>query len=600
MRAACLVALLTPCLAASGAAAWALPDPEDDWLEIVSPGFVLTSNANARKTRQIAEAFAGFQGALRLIQPGLRHETPLPVRVFAFRSEEDYAPYRSLVGGDPEGIAGHFFGHPWAYFLFLEAYPERTDPLRVVYHEYVHAHLANNFTGLPLWLNEGLAEYFSTLEQRGGEIVLGAPPEGRLRWLRDHSFVPMSQLFAVTRASADYNERDRRGTFYSQSWLVVHFLLTDRTRGRAAGSFFRRVSGGEDPDSALRETMGLGLAELEKQLRGYVNSPTFPILRVPAAALGERAALETRPIPDAIALYRLGTYLALADHPQAVEHLKAAVAEVPDAWATLGLLAIQGREPEAAARHFARALEEGAAEALSYFLHAETLLRGSGATDPDRVEAARASLGRALEIDPELAEARALLGRTHLAPAGSRAEEAVAHLERALAALPGRSDIAYNLALARLDAGDRTGAEHLLTHAIAPANARLAERLRDELDRSSIVGRVNDAVTEGSLQEVEATLVAALAETSDGGLKVQLEERLREVRSRLELEDLVRRYNEAISLANASRLREARRELVSIRDELSALAGDPMVGIEAASLAAELRSILDRIDAALR
>lgn len=579
----------------SAAGARALPDPGDDWLQVETPGFVLTSNAKEAKTRELAEAFAGFQAALRLVQPGLRHETPVPVRIFAFRTEKDYAPYRAVLGGDPEGVAGHFFGHTWIYFIFLEAYPGRHDALPIVYHEYVHAHLANNFGRLPLWLNEGLADYFSTLERRKGEIVVGTPPEGRLESVRATTFLPMAQLFAVTEDSPEYNERERRGLYYAQSWLVVHYLLTDPDRGRAAGAFFRRVSEGEDADAALRATMGFGLDDLQSHLRAYANSRTMPILRIPVAALGETPDLEVEPIPDAVALYRLGTYLAFAERPEAVEHLRAATGGAPDAWATLGMLAGRGAVPGDPASLFARAFEGGAGEALSFFLHARWILEGSGEIDADRIETARASLRRALGLDPSFAEARALLGGSYLRGPEPAAEAAATHLERALEALPGRADIAYNLALAKRALGDTETVMRLLDRVIAPADPELANRLRGELARSRIVERVNESLVGGSLDEAEAALEEALAEATDPRLKSELEDRLREVRGQRRLGDLVDRYNQAVALANVGRLQDARKELLAIREALAALGQEPGLMLQAASLAAEVGRTLREI-----
>ena len=34
----------------------------------------------------------------------------------------------------------------------------------------------------------------------------------------------MKTLFAASEDSADYNETDRQGRFYAQSWLLTHFL----------------------------------------------------------------------------------------------------------------------------------------------------------------------------------------------------------------------------------------------------------------------------------------------------------------------------------------------------------------------------------------
>ena len=53
---------------------------------------------------------------------------------------------------------------------------------RTAVHELMHGILSASESSLPLWLEEGLAEYFSTAQIRGGVLTLGAPiPEHRQR-----------------------------------------------------------------------------------------------------------------------------------------------------------------------------------------------------------------------------------------------------------------------------------------------------------------------------------------------------------------------------------------------------------------------------------
>src|SRR5205823_1321492 len=95
-----------------------------------------------------------------------------------------------------------------------------------IFHEYAHLLLRHNDRFWPLWLKEGMAEIYSTLEVTGPQTIrIGVPIEHHLRRLERTHLMPLRELFGVTRESADYNEGERQGIFYSESWLLVHYLM---------------------------------------------------------------------------------------------------------------------------------------------------------------------------------------------------------------------------------------------------------------------------------------------------------------------------------------------------------------------------------------
>src|SRR5215469_17604263 len=74
------------------------------------------------------------------------------------------------------------------------------DAYHVIYHEYVHMVLQNNFRWLPLWLNEGLAEFYGNTRFEQSKIYVGAP-SSNYRYLQDKSLMPIDTLLAVNKRS---------------------------------------------------------------------------------------------------------------------------------------------------------------------------------------------------------------------------------------------------------------------------------------------------------------------------------------------------------------------------------------------------------------
>jgi hypothetical protein len=127
---------------------------------------------------------------------------PLPVRLVAFGSAKEFEPYR-------------FNDYATAYYTQT---PERdcivmsragADVFPVAVHEYVHLLTRGSRLDLPPWLNEGIAELYSTLRPVGNEVVVGDIIPGRDRALLDDKWVPLQIILAADHKSPYYNEKKR-------------------------------------------------------------------------------------------------------------------------------------------------------------------------------------------------------------------------------------------------------------------------------------------------------------------------------------------------------------------------------------------------------
>lgn len=93
-----------------------------------------------------------------------------------------------------------------------------------VRHETTHALLHHALPFVPLWLDEGLAEYF---EVPADERVAGSPHLKRLRWAVKFGWKPdLQELDSVV------EQRRFGGSEYRESWAWVHFLLHESQQSR--------------------------------------------------------------------------------------------------------------------------------------------------------------------------------------------------------------------------------------------------------------------------------------------------------------------------------------------------------------------------------
>src|SRR6266853_515776 len=79
------------------------------------------------------------------------------------------------------------------------------SPARVVVHEYIHLLLNHGTAPLPLWFEEGTAEFYSNLEFTRGRLLAGMPIAEHAATLDSGEWLTAAELAAVTRTSRVYD-----------------------------------------------------------------------------------------------------------------------------------------------------------------------------------------------------------------------------------------------------------------------------------------------------------------------------------------------------------------------------------------------------------
>lgn len=144
-----------------------------------------------------------------------------PIHVVLFASSREYSRYiKNYFPMVPERRA-LFIQHRGPGMLFAHWHADvRTD----IRHEVVHGLLNDRSSPLPLWLDEGLAEYFEVPEssRMSGNPHLAQVIEGL-----DRDYVPSLSVLEQLKSI------DQLGTNqYRDSWAWVHFLLHRKPQTR--------------------------------------------------------------------------------------------------------------------------------------------------------------------------------------------------------------------------------------------------------------------------------------------------------------------------------------------------------------------------------
>src|SRR6185503_3054 len=146
-----------------------------------------------------------------------------------------FARYAPLTAGErPAPVSGFFLSHPHGDFVVVSAAAE-PEVRRVLYHEVLHHFVRHHLPEAPLWLNEGLAEFYSTLEVDHGEAWIGRQVVDHVVRLQRGPRRPLADLLAIaTDAHSEDDDTIQESAFYAESWALVHYLLIAEDGGRAA------------------------------------------------------------------------------------------------------------------------------------------------------------------------------------------------------------------------------------------------------------------------------------------------------------------------------------------------------------------------------
>src|ERR1043165_3213002 len=316
----------------------ALPAPvaaqtRNSWRSVKTNNLFVIGNADPEKLRQDAVWLQLFHSAFgRLVSRNVL-DPSVPTTVMVFRDDASFNPFKPVYQGRTASLAGFFQPGEDVNYIAMSLDPRESDPYSIAFHEYVHLHLRDNVPQAPVWLNEGLAEFYGHLQFSGGEALLGVPLP-YLHLLRSQELLPLTTLLSIDHNSPHYHEQDKSGMFYGESWALVHYLmLGEPGRQEQFRRFLQQVSRGEDVAKSLEKSFGMTLETIDRELHAYVSRGDFLTLRLATGdnpqAYSSFTATERQSLSEAEASYYLGDLLLhIGRSDDAERYFKQAITQI--------------------------------------------------------------------------------------------------------------------------------------------------------------------------------------------------------------------------------------------------------------------------------
>jgi tetratricopeptide (TPR) repeat protein len=279
----------------------ALRAKPETWVEVRSPHFIVISNAGEKEARQTAIRFEQIRTLFRQLLTGVQNAPSPTITIFAVKNEASLRELLPEYWAKGHGhIAGIFFDHFYQFYAAVQLDAPGDNPYATIYHEYYHSLTVPYFPGLPLWLAEGMAEFFGNTQIEDKKAYSGQPDPGLIQMFQQGRWIPLSTLVSVDYASPYYNEQNKMSEFYAESWALVHYLMMDDNGSHRPmlSAYLDALDHGATSQEAASKAFG-DLRRLEGVLQTYAQSDRFYQLVVPAPAKISDADLTVHQLSEA-------------------------------------------------------------------------------------------------------------------------------------------------------------------------------------------------------------------------------------------------------------------------------------------------------------
>jgi tetratricopeptide (TPR) repeat protein len=340
---------------------------EPKWVEVHSTHFSVITDAGEKKGHEIALRMEQMRTVFGQVLLKDKLKMPVPITVVALKGDKEYG----MVAPGKQNMGGGFYV-PGADRIYIVLNLFEPDPWRAVAHPLAHYFLNYNYPPAQGWFDEGLAEYFGSIQIGAKQVEMGGDPELAPEWHEDifdqmrrdpkvqqsltqllssPVWLSMVDLFTMKHDGSGLREGTHNTLYYAQSWMVIHYLV-NKNRMPETGTYFDLVLNQKVPvEKAMVQAFDLSPAQFEEAVKTYFKSlsglgialdqskkavanpmdnPQAIHFNVPFDA--DELGVAVSPVPDVEARAVIGDIMARVPehHDQAIHDLQQLVADPKD------------------------------------------------------------------------------------------------------------------------------------------------------------------------------------------------------------------------------------------------------------------------------
>ena len=317
------VVVLASCLPCASA--------EQTWREVQSPHFRVLTDSSEKDGRAVAFRFEQMHHVFATFFRNDHLSGGAALTIFAPR---DAATFRQLEPhlspSQDDSIAGLFY-EGWEHQYAITRMDTWQDQNEVVaFHEYTHSVLHANTFWLPVWLDEGMAEFYAYTRFENTRILVGRPT-ARMRELQRKALLPVATMLQAKHNSAVYADPNQQQLFYAEAWAMVHYMMfgPGMNNGQKLVTFIQKLQNREPQEQAFREIFG-ELPAFDQALDQYTSGFLFNAGVLPPDEKIDPQTFTARVLTPAEVHYEIGSFQEhLGDDKDARAALEQALQQNP-------------------------------------------------------------------------------------------------------------------------------------------------------------------------------------------------------------------------------------------------------------------------------
>jgi len=204
----------------------------------------------------------------------------IPVTIRVFGNHNRYISYQKEMAGHVSGAGFYSRRNKEAV---VNGARDKKDVIATMIHESSHAIITQKLPWLPLWINEGLAEYFEAMMPKGNKMVIGHQDSRyiHLRYkLSKNQLLSFRKYFSLTDRAWKQRGLAQDEDTRSMAWSIVHYLMSTEHGQQTIAKMLKLMQ--ENPGMSSVKVMNKsysgGLDRLERDWKRYIRqNPTIHI-----------------------------------------------------------------------------------------------------------------------------------------------------------------------------------------------------------------------------------------------------------------------------------------------------------------------------------
>ncbi len=253
-------------LAASATAA-------DDVLKFRSRHYQIVTDVDKKLAIDIARHMDAVYAEYARRMKGFITRSSIPMTLYVWRTYDRYLEFTQSMGFNAANSGGVFFvtRHGQGLATWVEG-QSRHKMYYILQHEGFHQFAYARIGQLPIWLNEGLAEYFGDALLVDKRLMVGKLDAERLermqKAIENRTYLPFEELMNMS--DEEWLRRVTSGhetssLMYDMSWSLAYFLIHgyDGKFRPALDAYLKRINRGVDKKQAFDEVFGPQLEPFE-------------------------------------------------------------------------------------------------------------------------------------------------------------------------------------------------------------------------------------------------------------------------------------------------------------------------------------------------